>query len=236
MSYNGQNPDFTGFTGFSADSNNFGSGSSNAVDDFFDLFNAGNNTDLDLQNHQHAGPSVPNSHRYLRVPQVGGPSQLHRPEVTGDSNSLSYLNNPTTAPVSLYSGDHVSLDEGESRPMPRKPSFRASFIYHAGHNSQLDAEWAQTSTPDPFGLFSLDHPSSHLNPVSISTVIVRLIQLTRSLRMSHHLGLSLPLWSRPLLVLSGQVKKRRGRKDTTLEGRQRGRKTSTRRTTRMAGM
>ena len=114
MSYNGQNLNSTGSAGFS-DNSNFRRGNSDVTDDFSDIFNTGNDTGLDLQNHQHAGPSVPSNLWYLRVPQVGGPSQLHAgPEVAGGPNGLSHLNDPTTAPVSLYPGNQVSLDEGKS--------------------------------------------------------------------------------------------------------------------------
>lgn len=114
MSYNGQNPNSTGSAG-SSDNNNFRRGSSNVTDDFFDIFNTENHTGLDLQNHQDAGPSIPSDLWYLRVPQVGGPSQLRTgPEVMGSQNDLSHLNDPTTAPVSLYSRNQVSFEEGKS--------------------------------------------------------------------------------------------------------------------------
>ena len=117
MSYNGQNPNSTGSAG-SSDNNNFRRGNSNVTDDFFDIFNTGNDTGLDLQNHQHAGPSEPSNLWYLRVPQVGGQSQLHiGSEVMGGPSDLSHLNDPTTAPVSLYSGNRVSLDQGKSCSM-----------------------------------------------------------------------------------------------------------------------
>ena len=236
MSYNGQNFNSTGSAGFS-DNDNFCRGSSNATNDFFDIYDTTNNAGHDLQNHQPAGPSVPSDLWYLRVPQVGGQSQLHTGSgIMGGLSDLSHLNDPTTAPVSLDSGNRVSLDEGKSCSMFRRPLIRVSFIYHIGHNSRQDAEWARIPDPDPFSLFSLDLLPPHPAPVSISVNTARMIRLTRSLRASLHLGLSLPLRSRPLPVLSGQVKTRRGRKDTTLEGRQRGRKTSTKRTMRMAGM
>lgn len=129
MSYNGQNLDFTSFAGCS-DDNNFVRGKSNTVDDFFDIFKSEDNTGLDLQNYQYAGPSKPLVPWYLLPSQANdqGPP-CTGVEVSGGPGGLSHLSDPATAPVSLYSGDQVSLDEGKSRSVSSRPLFRDSFIY-----------------------------------------------------------------------------------------------------------
>ena len=122
MLHNG-NFNFTDYTGF----DNFG---------IFGGSNDEKNTGFfDLQNYQDAGPSNIDNPWYLRTPEVGGMSQPYKGvEVSGD---LSYLDSPTTAPISLYPGNGVPLDDGKSHSL--SPKIVQRLIYLSQDTTHISA-------------------------------------------------------------------------------------------------
>ena len=95
--------------------NNIGHDNSNTADDLFNMFNWGNNTGSDLYTHQHAGHSTNNDGWYLHPSNVDGPSHPYTgAEVLGGQNDFPDLDDPTTAPTTLYPTNQMSLQEGKS--------------------------------------------------------------------------------------------------------------------------
>lgn len=110
MSFNGIF-DFTDSTG--SDNNGLSRDNSDTTDDILNAFDWGNNIGSDLYNHQYAGPSMNGEGWYLHPSDAGGPSQPYTGvEVLGGLDGFLNLDNPATAPTSLYPANWGSLDEG----------------------------------------------------------------------------------------------------------------------------
>ena len=112
MSHNG----IFHFTGFTClDLNDFGYDNSSGADDLFNGSNNGENTGFGLQNYQYAGPRNVDNSSYLQPQEVGSSSRHYTGmEDLGGMNGLQHLNDPMTAPTTLYPGKKVSHYEGES--------------------------------------------------------------------------------------------------------------------------
>ena len=137
--------DFTGFTAF--DLNNFDCDNFKPADDLFSVFNRENKTCPDLQNHQYACSSKLDDSWYLQPPEVGGKSQPYMGlEVLADPSGPSHLDDPVSAPTTLYPGNQLSR-KSCFHPQKYRPETH-SFV--TGYNSPFHPGVViPTSSPQP---------------------------------------------------------------------------------------